>query len=230
MSWVVPLGHWSDHPGYDPAKKPGAHDGGPSFLAHIVNEVGESQCPGDGVKWTNTVILAVWDDWGGFYDHVNPSATAGGPGIGYPQDGGGSQYVYGFRVPLLVASAYAKPHYVSGPIASPQCVSPHSSSYCHDFGSILNFIEYVFGNGDPLNEINSDYHYADHWAPDAPPSCPTCTYSLADFFGDFNQPQPFTHIDGAKYPRECFRNPKTDGCFGANFVEDDPDDDGLDTE
>jgi phospholipase C len=62
--------------------------------------------------WNNTVILVVWDDWGGWYDHVNPNGPDG-PGIGYSNNTGG-QYVYGFRVPLLVVSTFAKQHYISG--------------------------------------------------------------------------------------------------------------------
>jgi hypothetical protein len=149
----------------------------------------------------------------------------GGPGIGYPyNNSGGSRYVYGFRVPLLVVSAFAKPHFIDGPVANPQCVSPNSSPYCHDFGSVRSFIEYTFG----LGEIYPTYHYADHWAPDAPPNCPNCTYSLSDFFGDFDQPQTFNPIFQSKYPKDCFHNPKLAGCFGADFLEDVPDNDAVD--
>jgi hypothetical protein len=58
----------------------------------------------------------------------------------------------GFRVPLLVVSAYAKPNYISGANSyPPDCTH---NNYCHDFGSILNFIEYAFGQGlSPLGTI-----------------------------------------------------------------------------
>ena len=42
----------------------------------------------------------------------------------------GSGYVYGFRVPLIVVSPYAKAGYIS--------------HVRHDFGSVLNLIEQVF--------------------------------------------------------------------------------------
>jgi phospholipase C len=45
--------------------------------------------------------------------------------------GWGSGYVYGFRVPLIVVSPYAKAGYIS--------------HVPHDFGSILNLIEQSFG-------------------------------------------------------------------------------------
>ncbi len=43
----------------------------------------------------------------------------------------GCGYVYGFRVPLIVISPYAKAGYIS-----------HVN---HDFGSILKFVEQVYG-------------------------------------------------------------------------------------
>jgi phospholipase C len=67
--------------------------------------------------WNSTAIFVIWDDWGGTYDHVPPPY----------QDYDGN----GFRVPLIVISPYAKAAYIS-----------HVD---HDFGSILNFIEGVFG-------------------------------------------------------------------------------------
>jgi hypothetical protein len=101
VSWVIPDGKWSDHPGEGPLSYLG-----PSWVADIVNAVGNNgTCKTNEVYWDDTVILITWDDWGGWYDHINPLSTAGGPGIGYPNLTG-QQYVYGFRVPLLVVSAY----------------------------------------------------------------------------------------------------------------------------
>jgi len=211
VSWVVPDGHWSDHAGEL------GHDGGPSWVAAIVNAIGNSWANSNGRcdYWGNhtndadaTAILIVWDDWGGWYDHVPPVS------IGYNNGGQqGKQYVYGFRVPLLVVSRY-----------SPQ----HISSVNHDFGSILNFIEYVFGQGgSSLSEISPSYHFADHFAPDAPPTCQTCTYSLSDFF-DFNSARTFSTIQGAKYAPDCFHQPATSACFGTDFTDADPDDDVVD--
>ncbi len=100
VSWVVPDLMDSDHPG-------DAHDTGPSWVAQIVNAVGESP------QWKSTAIIVVWDDWGGFYDHVPP------PQLAY--DG------LGFRVPAIVISPYVK----AGTISHAQ----------YEFGSILRFIE-----------------------------------------------------------------------------------------
>ncbi len=102
MSWLIPDAANSDHPG------PGGSDTGPSWVASVVNAVGESP------YWKSTVIIVVWDDWGGFYDHVRPPFFDNGGGLG-------------FRVPMLVVSAYARKGYVA-----------HTQ---YEFGSILKFVE-----------------------------------------------------------------------------------------
>ena len=214
VSWVIPDGKWSDHPGH------AGEDAGPSWIAAIVNAIGSSTTLSNHncEYWSNTVILIVWDDWGGWFDHVSPAAAAGGPGIGYPNQTG-EQYVYGFRVPLLVVSAYAKPGYISGPASNPDC--SQGNYYCHDFGSILNFIEYTFNLG--ASGINPAYPYADTLAPDSPQVDAASPYSLADFFG--TQFHPFVYIAGAKYPPDCFVNPPL--CF-PGFEASDPDNDAVD--
>src|SRR6266851_2458431 len=104
VNWVIPTGLNSDHPGNTSAT------GGPSWVASIVNAIGNSP------YWANTAIVITWDDWGGWYDHVAPKLI--------------NSYEYGFRVPLIVVSPYAKAGYIS--------------HVTHDFGSILKFIEETF--------------------------------------------------------------------------------------
>ena len=73
---------------------PGSHpDAGPSWVAQVVNAIGQSQ------YWNTTAIVVVWDDWGGLYDHVAPQQ------IDYQG--------LGIRVPMLIVSPYAKKGYVS---------------------------------------------------------------------------------------------------------------------
>jgi len=162
--FVVPDGKWSDHA----LNNIGL---GPDWVADIVNGVGYSTCTGGQPNWSNTVILIVWDDWGGWYDHVNPISTIGGGNLGYVNgNGNGQAYVYGFRVPLLVVSAYVKetngqPGYISGTKQSP---------LYYDFGSILQFIKETYGITD---EIDSFYHDADYFAKNYP-----TTSDLSDFF------------------------------------------------
>jgi len=111
VSWVIPDGEDSDHPG-----KYG--DNGPSWVASVVNAVGQSS------YWSSSAIIVVWDDWGGFYDHVPPPLQDNWGGLG-------------FRVPMIVISPYAlgggSQNYVS-----------HTQ---YEFGSILKFIEGTFGLG-----------------------------------------------------------------------------------
>ena len=113
VSWVIPDGFNSDHPGY-------AQDRGPSWVASIVNAVGESR------YWKNTAILVVWDDWGGFYDPVPPP----------PRDHQGGP---GFRVPLLAISPYTALNASGG--------SPYISKTVYGFGSVVRFIEDTFALG-----------------------------------------------------------------------------------
>ncbi len=203
VSWIIPNGAWSDHAGNaDPANPIPAL--GPSWVGDIVNAIGQGMAGSTcnplnaPAYWRNTVILITWDDWGGWYDHVKP------PSIGYINTGGiGSQNVYGFRVPLLVVSAYSPKHgYVSGPAASSRitsCPITPDSRHCHDFGSILNFVEFVFGKGGkPLGEIYPAYHYADYYALDGPNNttckASACPYGLAEFFNFALPPAVFTPI------------------------------------
>ncbi|MBV9572663.1 MAG: hypothetical protein JOY93_01320 [Acidobacteriales bacterium] len=120
VTWVIPSGQSSDHAG--------VNDGsGPSWVASVVNAIGNSQ------YWSDTAILIAWDDWGGWPDHVAPQIL--------------NSYEYGFRVPLIVVSPYAKRGYVS--------------RVTHDFGSLLKFTEATFnlpslGYADSLADDLSD--------------------------------------------------------------------------
>lgn len=108
VAWVTPTSACSDHPGT------GNTGCGPDWIASIVNAVGQSP------YWQNTAILVTWDDWGGWYDHV---------GAGTNTTGWCQIFCYGFRVPLLVISAYTP---------------PTVDNETHDFGSIVKFVEENF--------------------------------------------------------------------------------------
>jgi phospholipase C len=113
VSWVIPDGANSDHPGY-------SSDTGPSWVASVVNAIGQSS------YWNSTAIIVVWDDWGGFYDSVEPPSAddQGGPG---------------FRVPMIVVSPYARETSSSQP--------GYISNTVYEFGSIVRFIEETFSLG-----------------------------------------------------------------------------------
>jgi phospholipase C len=121
VTWVMPTGDNSDHPRDNTG-------GGPSWVASIVNAIGNSwsnsnqRCD----YWGNnsndaTAIFIAWDDWGGWYDHEPPRILA------FPQGG----YQFGFRVPLIVVSAFTPPQFVL--------------NNRFDFGSIVRYIEHNFG-------------------------------------------------------------------------------------
>jgi phospholipase C len=107
MSWVIPDDANSDHSGIAP------RDTGPSWVAQVVNAIGNSK------YWNSTAIIIVWDDWGGWYDHLAP------PQLDYAG--------LGFRVPMIVVSPYAIPNNVS-----------HTQ---YEFGSIVKFVEQVWDLG-----------------------------------------------------------------------------------
>ncbi len=107
VSWLIPDETGSDHPG-------NARDLGPSWVASVVNAVGTSK------YWDSTAIVVVWDDWGGFYDHVPPPFFDNWGGLG-------------FRVPMLLISPYAR--------VGQGSQGGYISSTPYEFGSIIKFIE-----------------------------------------------------------------------------------------
>jgi phospholipase C len=208
VTWVTPDGRWGDHP-YQSIGL------GPDYVADIINAVGGAGTPANNCGfWSNTVILIVWDDWGGFFDHVSPNGPDG-PGIGYPNSTG-DKYVYGFRVPLLVVSTFAKQGHISGTKQNP---------IIYDFGSILQFIENTFLA--PKTFINPIYPYADQFAALRPNA------DLSDFFDCFSQAcqhpfQPITLVNNTQLCNQtkCGSNQCDAACFiqykGTPY---DPDDD-----
>jgi len=185
ISWVIPDAAWSDHPG----ESQGTPPYGPSWVGDIVDAVGSAtNCDGTGY-WNDTAIFIVWDDWGGWFDHVTPpdvyrSTSATSCPTSVQPNGWGCGYVYGFRVPLLVVSAYTKAGYVSGACSSITC-NNNKFPYQRDFGSILAFIEYNFG----MQQIAPPF-YADANALDGAKG----NIPLSDFFSLSNQ-RSFTNIN-----------------------------------
>ncbi|HKU81672.1 MAG TPA: alkaline phosphatase family protein [Candidatus Tumulicola sp.] len=110
VSWVVPSFVNSDHAGSRSRT-------GPMWVATLVNAIGESP------YWKDTAIVLMWDEWGGWYDHVKPAQLRD------PQTG--AYEGLGYRIPLLVISPYAKHGFVS-----------HKR---HEVASSLHFIEAAFG-------------------------------------------------------------------------------------
>ncbi|MGA2925437.1 MAG: alkaline phosphatase family protein [Solirubrobacteraceae bacterium] len=110
VSWVVPDQPDSDHP-------PANIDAGQAYVTNLINSVMR------GPNWGSTAIFLVWDDWGGFYDHVAPPVV--------DHDG------FGIRVPSLLISPYARPGYIDHQTLS--------------FDAIDKFIEDDFLDGERLD-------------------------------------------------------------------------------
>jgi hypothetical protein len=204
VSWVIPDMKWSDHPGS------GDNDGSsPDYVASLVNAIGSSPYtnPNDGKSyWNSTAIFIVWDDWGGWYDHVSPGTA---PGLGVHPDCGnwGCGYTYGFRVPLLVVSPYTgvlnQNGTYSGYVSGDTRTVGETQKYVHDFGSILAYIEYNFLGASKIGAINAQnqYLFADGHAPDAANG----NIPLSDFF-PLPAARTFTAIPIMSHQQSYFTN------------------------
>lgn len=102
VSWLV-TGQANEHPAHSTCF-------GENWTVQQINAIMR------GPDWPSTAIFLVWDDFGGFYDHVPP-----------PTD---DFYGLGARVPFLIISPYAIPGYIS-----------HTT---YEFSSVLKFIEETF--------------------------------------------------------------------------------------
>ena len=112
VSWVMPYIGVGEHPSADePIWK------GQRHVTRVINALMS------GPDWNETAIFLTWDDWGGFYDHVEPPRV----------DANG----YGIRVPGLLISPWAR----SGMIDS-QTLS---------FDAYLKLIEDLFLSKERLN-------------------------------------------------------------------------------
>jgi phospholipase C len=95
VTWVTPRFELSDHP-------PQSTCYAQEWVTDLVNGVIESDA------WEHTAVFITWDEWGGFYDHVRPPEV--------------DDLGFGFRVPTLVVSPYARRGYVDdaeGEFSSP---------------------------------------------------------------------------------------------------------------
>ena len=99
VAYIIPSGA-SEHPPQHP-------EAGQRFVKTLIQELMRS------TAWDSSAFLLVYDDWGGWYDHVPPPVV--------------DEYGFGPRIPGLLVSPYAKIGYVDSTVL--------------DFTSILKFIE-----------------------------------------------------------------------------------------
>jgi phospholipase C len=112
VSWLTPDMPVSDHP-----RSQRGMCAGENWTVEQINAVMQ------GPAWPTTIIVLMWDDFGGFYDHVTP------PWI--------DQFGFGPRVPLIVISPYVKEGVVS-----------HST---YEISSVLQLIEARYNVGPLTN-------------------------------------------------------------------------------
>jgi phospholipase C len=105
VTWITPPVGYNEHPGGPSVCM------GENWTVSLVNAIMRSRF------WRSTAIFIVWDDFGGFYDHVPPPH--------YDVMG------LGPRVPLLIISPWAKKGYID-----------HTT---YELSSPLKFIERAFG-------------------------------------------------------------------------------------
>ncbi|MDQ6697788.1 MAG: alkaline phosphatase family protein [Actinomycetota bacterium] len=138
VSWVAPNGTESEHP-------PALISRGQAFTTQLINSIMS------GPEWSSTAIFLAWDDWGGFYDHVVPPKV----------DVNG----FGFRVPGLVISPYAKKGYID-----------HQT---HSFDNYLKFIEDDFLSSSRIDPRTDD-------RPDLRPEVREVNPIIGDLTTDFD--------------------------------------------
>ena len=114
VSWVVNGTPVDEHP-------PNSSCAGENWTVTQINAVMQ------GRDWNSTAIFLMWDDFGGFYDHVPPPTV--------------DNFGLGPRVPLIIISPYAKPG--------------HISSTQYEASSVLKFIEERF-NLPPLSKRDAN--------------------------------------------------------------------------
>jgi len=111
VSFIMPILEVSEHAPFGPIE-------GQKYVVTLVNTIMNSQ------YWKDSAIFVVWDDWGGYYDHVPPPQV--------------DEYGLGVRVPALLISPYARQNYVSHTL--------------YEFSSFIKLIENQFGINKTLTE------------------------------------------------------------------------------
>ncbi len=134
VSWVYAPHDASEHPA-DPNDR-----GGNPLIGNVTHgmqwTVDQVNAIVQGKLWPKTAIFITWDDWGGWYDHVEPENVEQWKDDGTHPTFNGTQFRYGSRVGCLVLSPYAK--------------RGHISKLRHSHVSLLNFCAATFALR-PLN-------------------------------------------------------------------------------
>ncbi len=101
VAWLYPPYADSEHPGGNRRVAQGD-----AWTRQLVQAVAHS------AVWPNVALIITWDDWGGWYDHVAAAQQSTWAGQG-PAGYHGSHFRYGYRVPCVIVSPYARRQIVS---------------------------------------------------------------------------------------------------------------------
>jgi phospholipase C len=85
---------------------------GQAFILEVYNALLHSK------QWQDTMLIVVYDEHGGFYDHVTPPTLT--------DSAGSPDKTYGLRVPALIAGPRVRRHVLKGP-ATPDPPFDHTS-------------------------------------------------------------------------------------------------------
>ncbi|MBV8116357.1 MAG: hypothetical protein JOY69_08130 [Candidatus Eremiobacteraeota bacterium] len=129
VAYVTPTWMASDHAG-------SLSNAGPGWVGSIYMALVQSERSANTAcrYYGNTAMIVTWDDSGGWYDHVRP-----------PEGPNGTSY--GFRVPIIVVSPWARSNYVAGAAH----YIPFVSHTQRESTAIVHFIERNWALG-TLNE------------------------------------------------------------------------------
>ncbi len=114
---------------------------GEQLIAAVYNAVRSAP------TWPRTLLVIVYDEHGGLFDHVPPPAAVP-PGGPYPE--GFNFDRYGVRVPAVIVSPWVEPGSVIRPSSDPNGGPNSRSPYPFDHCSIQSTLNRLFALGTPL--------------------------------------------------------------------------------
>jgi phospholipase C len=136
VSWIVAPEAYTEHPNWAP-------DFGTWYVSNVIDILASHP-----EVWSSTVLFVMYDEEGGFFDHMSPPTPPPAPDLGastvdivnelYPgsADHPAGPYGLGMRVPLIIASPWTRGGWVN--------------SQVFDHTSLIRFVEARFGRGNPV--------------------------------------------------------------------------------
>ncbi|HEX4773441.1 MAG TPA: alkaline phosphatase family protein [Bryobacteraceae bacterium] len=159
---------------------------GDAFLSQVYHALAA------GPNWANTVLIVMFDEWGGFFEHVAPPRVVA-PANSPDQDLVDGAALLGFRVPTVIASPFTK--------AIPGQPNPVDHAL-YDHTSALKLIEWRWGLP-PLTARDS-------------------SGAIGNPATNFNFNSPDASVPALPMPHEVFARPCFSGLSGGLFDASNP--------